>query len=92
MGGLFAAFLLLAGPGLVGVGAGLVAFSVLAAVGWVCVARGAIITGGYLGSAMSRRSWSTCRPASSASRSSSAGAESPALIEPRPSRGASAIA
>jgi hypothetical protein len=48
MGGLFGAFILLAGLGLVALGVGFIAAPVLPTLGWVCVAFGVIITGGYL--------------------------------------------
>ncbi len=48
MGGLFGAFILLAGLGLGALGVGFLVASVLPAIGWVCVAFSVIITGGYL--------------------------------------------
>jgi len=48
MGGLFGAFLLLAGLGLGALGVGFIVAPALPTLGWVCVAFGVIITGGYL--------------------------------------------
>jgi hypothetical protein len=48
MSELFAAFLLLAGLGLVALGLGFIVAPVLPILGWVCVAFGVIIAGGYL--------------------------------------------
>ena len=48
MGGLFGAFIVLAGLGLGALGVGFIVAPVLPILGWVCVAFGLIITGGYL--------------------------------------------
>jgi hypothetical protein len=48
MGGLFGAFILLAGLGLVALGVGFIVAPVLPTLGWVSIAFGVVITGGYL--------------------------------------------
>jgi hypothetical protein len=48
MGSLFGSFILLAGSGLIGLGAAFIAAAVLSIAGWACAAFGVILTGGYL--------------------------------------------